>query len=327
MATIITPDPHFSERFSMRMITLLVWTGLLALAGGGLWWYGHSFLDTATLEALYQDAFPVLVLAGPMALVMLAGGLDLSIGSVMALASVLTATALRNGASPQDAFILVMLFAGGIGLIHALLTGLLAINSAVVTFVSAVLIHQLALVYAGDLQELPFGGPGFIESLHCSPMVLGAAAGAAMFLILLAQIGGQAGKDPITQQKWYRRVMFISLPYVLSSMAAGVVGSTQAAAVSEGSTNPKQTTVLMVIFAALVGGNCSGRRFGTVIGAVAGAAILVVLEYYLRIMEAMKSEMAMMIIASAAGAGLLLSHLTYCLINRLYRKSRQKAEA
>jgi ribose/xylose/arabinose/galactoside ABC-type transport system permease subunit len=110
-------------------------------------------------------------------------------------------------------------------------------------------------------------------------------------------------------------------------MAAGVVGSTQAAAVSEGSTNPKQTTVLMVIFAALVGGNCSGRRFGTVIGAVAGAAILVVLEYYLRIMEAMKSEMAMMIIASAAGAGLLLSHLTYCLINRLYRKSRQKAEA
>jgi len=319
-------DPHFSERFSLRMTTLFVWLIVLASAGGGLWWYGRTFLDIPTLDGLWRGEFPVLMLVGPMVLVMLAGGLDLSVGSVMGLASVLTATALGNGASPQDAFILVMIFAGGIGLIHALLAALATINATVVTFITAILIHQLALVYAADLEQIPFSDPGFIESLHCSPMMLGISVGASAFLILLAQIGGHAGRDPVARQKWYRRVLFIALPYILSSLAAGAVGSSLAATSSAGDPSANQEIVLLVILAAVLGGNCSGRRFGTVIGAVAGVAILTVLKHLL-VMEAVDAPMSMIIIASAAGAGLLLSQILYGLINLLYRRSIRKSEA
>jgi ribose transport system permease protein len=315
--------PHFSERMSWRMGTSLAWMVLLAVASGGLWFYGQGSLNPEALETIWHDAFPVLMLAGPMAVIMLAGGLDLSIGAVMSLASVVTAIALADGQSPADAFGLAMMFAGGIGLLHALLAGLLTINATVVTLVTAVIIHQYALDYAGDLSQITFGdSPGFIAALYCSLPLLGISAGISLVLIQLAQIGGQSGRLPIARQKWYRRAGFISLPYVLSSLAAGTVGSATAGYSSTGTADANQGTVLMVIFAAIVGGNCTGRRFGTVIGAVAGAAILAVLRYIL-VMEAICPVMILMLIAISALAAMLLSHLTYCFINLRYRKSRQ----
>ncbi|MCP4375947.1 MAG: ABC transporter permease [bacterium] len=317
--------PHFSERMSWRMTASLVWMLLLAVAGGGLWFYGQDFLNAESLEAVWYEAFPVLMLAGPMALIMLAGGLDLSIGAVMALASVVTAVALADGQSPDDAFGMAMMFAGGIGLLHALLAGLLTINATVLTLITAIIIHQYAIDYASDLNQIPFGdSPGFIGTLYCSLPLLGISAGISMVLIQLAQIGGQSGRLPIARQKWYRRILFISLPYVLSSLAAGVVGSSMAGYSSRGSTNANQGTVLMVIFAAIVGGNCTGRRFGTVIGAVAGAAILMVFRYILVMKPISPATTSIMTIAITALAAMLLSHLIYAFINRRYRKSREK---
>ena len=78
---------------------------------------------------------------------------------------------------------------------------------------------------------------------------------------------------------------------------------------------------LMVILAAVIGGNCTGRRFGTVIGAIAGAAILVAAQNIM-IIEAVAQGMILLIIASSAGVALLLSQLTYWIINVIYRNSR-----
>ena len=325
LTPVTNTPPDFSERGLWRTIATLVWLAVLACAGGVAYWYGRDFLNADSMETIWHDAFPVLMLVGPMAVIMLGGGLDLSTGAVIALASVLTATALADGRSPQDAFLLAMLFAGGIGLTHALLAALMAINTAVVTFVTAILIHQLALMFACDLQQIPFGdSPGFIESLYCSPILLGICVGLSCILIQLAMIGGEAGRLPVARQKWHRRLLFVSPPYLLSSLAAGVVGSALAANSSEGSPEANQTTVIMVLLAALVGGNCTGRRFGTVIGAVTGAAILTALKYVM-LMEAITSEMRLMILAGSAGAALILSQTAYWIINLIYRNTRPES--
>jgi len=78
---------------------------------------------------------------------------------------------------------------------------------------------------------------------------------------------------------------------------------------------------LMVIFAALIGGNCTGRRFGTVIGAIAAVVILVAFEHIM-MLENAPIYSSTFIIASAAGIALLLSQLIYWIINLFYRNSR-----
>ena len=318
--------PHFSESFSWRMITTFLWTFLLACTAGGLWWYGQStsehFLTAKSLELIWQRAFPLVLLVGPMAVIMIGGGLDLSVGAVATLASVVTVSALADSQSPTDAFVLAMLFSGGVGLVHALLAGVASINAIVLTLVTAVLIQNGAVLYATGQPVLLGQDPGFLESLHNSPMLVGVSAGVSLLLIQLAQIGGGSGNAPVARQPWYRRMFFIAPPYVLSSLAAGVVGCSMAGRFPMAVPSDNSHLQFMVIFAAVIGGNCTGRRFGTVIGAIAAAAILVAFEH-LMILEAVPANTSILIIASAAGAALLLSQLTYWIINLFYRKSRE----
>jgi len=317
--------PHFSESFSWRMITTLVWMFLLACTAGGLWWYGQGvsehFLGDESLDRMWREAFPLVLLVGPMALIMIGGGLDLSVGAVATLASVVTVSALADGQSPADAFLLAMLVSGGIGLLHALLVGLALVNPMVLTLVTALVIQSSAVLYAVG-RPVPLGqDPGFLESLHNMPILVGISAGVSILLLQLAQIGGGSGKAPVGRQPWYRRVFVISPPYVLSSLAAGVVGCYLAGRFPLAVPNDNSRVPFMVIFAAVIGGNCTGRRFGTVIGAIVGAVILVA-SSHLMTMEAVSPNVSILIVASSAGIALLLSQLTYWIINLFYRNSR-----
>jgi len=318
--------PHFSESASWRMITTLLWMGLLACIAAGLWWYGRStsehFLTGPSLQGIWRNAFPLVLLVGPMAVIMLAGGLDLSIGAVAALASVVTASALADGQSPADAFLLALLISGGIGLLHALLIGVAAINPVILTLLTTALIHAAAMFYTDGLRISICQDMGFLESLHSSPLLVGVSIGVPLLLIQLAQIGGGSGGMPVARRSWYRRVFFVSLPYVLSSLAAGVVGCFMAGYLHVGDATADPQMPFMAILAAVIGGNCTGRRFGTVIGAIVGALILVAFDQLMNMVEEPPIYGSLLIIVSAAGIALLLSQLTYWIINLIYRKSR-----
>jgi ribose transport system permease protein len=318
--------PHFSESFSWRMITTLVWLLLLGCAAGALWWYGRSvsehFLDDRSLKALWREAFPLVLLAGPMAVIMIRGGLDLSVGAVAVLASVVTVSALADGKSPQEAFTLAMLFSGGIGLVHALLIGPFAINPIILTLVTALIIQTSAVLHAAEQAVLLGQDAGFLESLHYSPIVLGVSLAVSLLWIQLAQIGGGSRGAPLAHQRWLHRTFLIAPPYVISSLAAGIVGCSLAARFPLAVPNTDNNMAFLVILAAVIGGNCSGRRFGTVIGAVAGAGILAAFKH-LMTMEAVSVNASILILASTAGGALLLSQLIYWIVNLIYRNSRE----
>jgi ribose transport system permease protein len=261
-----------------------------------------------------------------MVLIMLGGGLDLSIGSVAALGAVVAASAITEGQSPQDAFILAMIFTGGVGLLHALLVGAMGLNPVVLTLVTALLVQSSVVLFADGLPVALGQDPGFLESLHNLPILVGSVIGGSLILLQMAMIGGGSGRLPTTQQRWYRRTIFIALPYLLSSLAAGVVGCSMAGRYPLAVPNTDMQMSFMVILAAAIGGNCTGRRFGTIIGAIAGVAILTGAKR-LMLMEAVAPERITLIVASAAGAAMLLSQIIYWIMNLLYRKSRRILEA
>jgi len=326
--TLLTP-PHFADKFSWRLGATCVWLLLLAGVALGLWRYGLSvsehFLKEQSLENLWLEAFPVVMLAGPMAVIMLSGGLDLSVGSTAAFASVITASALANDQPPQDAFILAMLLSGGIGLLHALLIAVVSLNPIVLTLVTGILIQSGAVLYAAG-QPIPLGQDvGFIETMHISPLVIGSAIAGALVLIQLAQLRGGGRGVPVDRQPWHRKALFVAIPYVLSGLAAGVVGCSLGGRFPMAAPNTDQQTAFMAILAALVGGNCTGRRFGTVAGAVAGAVILTTARHIM-LTQAVDPAQKTLLIASAAGAAMLLSGLLFGLINLTYRRSILKKQ-
>ena len=77
----------------MLLALLLV----LALFGALL---GPSFFRAANLELMARQAAIVCVAAFGMTMVIVSGGIDLSVGSIVSLATVVTALLLRDGTGP-----------------------------------------------------------------------------------------------------------------------------------------------------------------------------------------------------------------------------------
>jgi ribose transport system permease protein len=268
-----------------------------------------------------------MILVGPMALVMLSGGLDFSTAGVAVLASMVTALCLGDGMSPEMTFLYAMLAAGGVGLLHGILVSVALVNPVILTLLSMLLLASGTPFFLGDQYTIEFGqNAGFIKDLHNSPIVLAVSAGVSMLLIQLAQIRGGACGLPVSRQSWTRRTFCVCLPYVLCSLAAGIVGSSLAASTGRGSRGASDDVSIFVVLAALLGGNCTGRRFGTVIGAAVGVAIFAAMQNLL-LMEGTEPDTILFILACAAAGGLLLSQLVYGFMNLLYRKSRVKRQA
>src|SRR5215203_6577906 len=77
---------------------VLVGLAIVTLAFGAL--VGPQFFAAANLELMARQTVIVCVAALGMTMVIVAGGIDLSVGSVIALSTVVTAQLLRGGLSP-----------------------------------------------------------------------------------------------------------------------------------------------------------------------------------------------------------------------------------
>ena len=102
-----------------------LFTVLLAVARG------LSFADPANLETLLRQTTIVATAALGMTAVIIAGGIDLSVGAVIALVTVVVAAALRAGAPP----VVAALAGVGTGLATGLVNGALVTRLRVVPFI------------------------------------------------------------------------------------------------------------------------------------------------------------------------------------------------
>jgi ribose transport system permease protein len=111
-------------------VLVLVWLGLVALFGT----LADHFLSATTLTTVASRLPALAVIAAGMTLVIIAGGIDLSVGSVMALAGAVLGVAIVQWGWPLAAAIPVAILTGALaGLGTGLLTVGLRIPSFLVT--------------------------------------------------------------------------------------------------------------------------------------------------------------------------------------------------
>lgn len=247
-----------------------------------------NFLTGNNLTNILRQGSPLAVVALGQTVVILAGGIDVSVGAVVTLATVVAARVMNSDPGMVLPTILLVLgLSVAVGLINGFFIGYLRADAFVTTLASMLIVNGAALVYT---QGAPTSNltPGFRQISEGS--VAGIPVGVfivivALLLLWIAlkrSVWGRriyaVGANPrvavLTGQPVARTVMG---GYVLCSLCAGAGGLMLLAFTGAGDVNAGQGWELDAIASVLIGGTVFGGGRGGIAGTIAGAAVLTVL--------------------------------------------------
>ncbi len=246
-----------------------------------------NFATTANLRTQLVQVAPVLIVALGMTLVIATEGIDLSVGSIMALAAALLPLWLGLG---PEAAILIALFAGAAcGAFNGALVAFVGVQPIVATLALFVAGRGLALVLAdGQLKQIEnerFLSLGTGEVVGIPVIVLIAAALTALVIFVVRRstfgrhvvaVGGNPRASFLAGLPVKRTLLVV---YMISGVLAAIAGVLTTARLT--ASDPSaigQLIELSAITAVVVGGTpLTGGRV-RVIGTVAGALLVQLID-------------------------------------------------
>jgi ribose transport system permease protein len=253
-----------------------------------------DFLKLSNLIGVANQTAIYAIIAVGMTLVIITGGIDLSVGSLVALASVVTALLIRGYGGPA-APPLVVAFAvaagiavcAGLGVFHGLLVTLGRVPPFVVTLGSMLTARGAArwLSEARSIPELPasflwLGGGKTLGIPH--PIILMVVAYLIAHWLMSRTVFGRyvyaiGGNPEAARLSGVPNRLVLTLTYALCGALAGLGGVILASQLGAGDPKFGNMYELEVIAAVVVGGTSlrggQGKIFGTLIGAFIIAVI------------------------------------------------------
>jgi simple sugar transport system permease protein len=149
-------------RVNSRYLPVAITIGLFALVfAGGSIEYGDAFFSLQTFLNLFVDNAFLLVVAIGMTFVIVSGGIDLSVGSVIALTTMVSASLVEHhGWSPGAVIALVLVMGAAIGLLQGFLIQYFGIQPFIVTLAGLFLWRGLCYLISIDSISIanPFYG-------------------------------------------------------------------------------------------------------------------------------------------------------------------------
>jgi ribose transport system permease protein len=252
------------------------------------------FFTLRNIFNVLQGMSTIGIMAIGMTIVLVAGGLDLSVGSVMALGAVITARLMTYAGVNAWLSALAGL---GTGLAFGLVNGLLVTRARIVPFIATLgtlsvgrgLAYLFATGDAGVASNVPMrdASVGFLGAGYVGPvpmpviLMLALVAIAALFLantVLGRQIyavGSNVRAARLCGISVDRVQVFT---YVVAGGLSALAGIVTTGLLSTASTNLGQGVELDVIAAAVIGGTSLSGGEGTVVGTLFGAAIMAVVR-------------------------------------------------
>jgi ribose transport system permease protein len=270
------------------------------------------FLEAGNLTDIVRQVSLIGIISLGMTFVILTGGIDLSVGSVLALASSIAAVVLTRlwpGASPSvhilSAAAVAVAVCGVAGAVNGVVVARLGVQPFIVTLAAMIGIRGFAKWFTGNENiDIGFGhdvAAQFASIFREKAVVIGsyvalaAAAGGLLSKTVFGRYVRAIGDNPTA-------AMYAGLPiartqitvYALSGLLAGTAGVLYAAENHQGNPNAGVAYELDAIAAVVIGGTpLSGGR-GTIAGTIIGTLIIGVLTNLLRLSN-VDSNVEMMI--------------------------------
>lgn len=257
-------------------IALLLWIAAMAVAT-------DHFLSTTNLLNVARQAAPIVIIGVGMTFVMATAGIDLSIGSIVALVSCFAASWLDHGLSVWAVLPLILLAGAMMGAVNGVLVQA-GIPAFIVTLAALVSIRGFAFVYS-DGYAIPIKdeifvwfGRGTILGVN-TPMALAIlVAMAGWFMLNRTRFGLHA--LAIGGREEAARVMGLAVGriligvYTLTGALAALGGIVISARLANGSPNAGMGLELDVIAAVVLGGTSLFGGSATIAGTVVGALFI-----------------------------------------------------
>jgi ribose transport system permease protein len=249
------------------------------------------FLSAYNLKTIATQTVIVGLCAIGMTFVIVSGGIDLSVGSAIALSSVVTAVLLRDGVAAAPAAIAGVLTAGALGLFNGLLVTRLRVVPFIVTLGTMGIARGLAK-YLADEQKVDAPARGLQELMAKTPepawllvapgvwllLVLAVVAGLVLartvFGVHTFAIGSNEATARLCGVRVERAKVII---YALSGLFAGLAGGLQFARLTVGDPTTALGAELHVIAAVVIGGGSLSGGSGSMLGSMLGAFLMTVL--------------------------------------------------
>lgn len=263
------------------MIQRLALLGLVATLFVVLAATSPYFLTATNLSSVVRQTAVINTMALGMTLVIVAGGIDLSVGSILAFSGLMGAMAMGAGAA-IGVGIAVGLAAGLFwGLVNGLATVLLKINPFIVTLGTLGIVRGLTLQVSKGLpvhrlpQEFSFLGGGNWLGVPVVLWILLVCAAATHVLLEHTRLGRYAfaiGSN--TEAAFYTGIpvaFHTAAVYGLSGLLCGLAGLIEASRLMSGQPMAGVGYELRVIAAVVIGGGSLRGGEGSVIGTLLGA--------------------------------------------------------
>jgi ribose transport system permease protein len=253
---------------------------------------GDTFTSVNNLLTILRQASIIGVISIGMTLVIIAGGIDLSVGSVMGLASVVGALAVVQDVVDQTHWIVMAVVAVAVGIAAGFINGIVIAYGKVVAFMATLAMLVAARGLAETLAErrtLQVGGQNeFITFMNLD--IIGVdmliwffAIVAALGWVLLNRttfgrrtvaIGGNREAARLAGINVKRHIMWL---YAISGLCAGIAAVMILGRTTAGSSTNGQLYELDAIAAVVVGGTLLVGGRGTITGTVFGVLIFATL--------------------------------------------------
>jgi ribose transport system permease protein len=269
-----------------------VLVGLLVVALLFGFLIGPQFFQPANLELMARQTAIVCVAALGMTMVIIAGGIDLSVGSIIALSTVVTALLLRASVSPAVAALGAVAAGALCGSVNGLLITGLRVVPFIVTLSTMLLVRGAAkglsderrieapITWLNDLLRTVRNGGGALLPWGIWIVILLALLVAAT--LRYTRFGRHLfaiGSNERTARLCGVRVERCKIAvYTLAAMLAGLAGVMEFSRLSVGDPTVAVGLELDVIAAVIIGGGSLAGGKGSVLGTIAGAGIMTLIQ-------------------------------------------------
>ncbi len=278
-------------------LTLAAGSHLDAVSGGRV----NNFLNAYTLVQMGTDASSFAIMGVGATIVIISGGIDLSVGAIYALAGVTTAMTLRAlGPMPPVATVAVALAVClSVAILCGLANGLMVIGLGVHPFiitlgtmwilrgVAFVVSHAESILVPAALTNFAKAQLGLGAALYPVPLLVMIGVTIAGQIYLVRTVMGRhvfaIGGNPEASRYSGLAVNRVKLGvYVLSGLSAGIAAFLGAAFYGSSTSSDATGYELYVIAAAVVGGASLAGGKGSSVSAMLGAILIVMIRQAIR---------------------------------------------
>ncbi len=252
----------------------------------------ESYLAVRNLRIVLSQTVIVALGAIGMTMIVIGGGIDLSVGSAIALTSVITAVVLRDGGSPPAAVLAGVLVGGLVGVVNALAItrlkvvpfiatlGMLGVARGAAKWVAGQQTVNVPTTWVNEL-AVTFPSP---EWLIVAPGVwLSVALAALIAIVLRSTVFGRRifalGSNEAAARACGIATDRLKLwMYSLAGLFFGLAGVMQMSRLRQGDPTVAIGTELDVIAAVVIGGGSLHGGEGSIVGSMVGALIMAFLR-------------------------------------------------